>query len=68
MGDKLVKLQKRAAWEILDADFNVPSELFSINLNGWHFSSELQLKCIKTVCVDAPDYLKHDFVWRLSFI
>jgi len=63
--DKLIKLQNRAAIAILD--FTVPSETMFTLLKWMTFPERVvyhkAIQMYKTVCVDAPDCLKNDFVF-----
>jgi len=67
MEDKLVKLRKRAARAILDVDITVPSETMFTRLKWMTFPERgvyhKAIQMYKTVCGDAPDYLKNDFVF-----
>ena len=67
MEDKVVKLQKRAARAILDVDFTVPSETMCTQLKWMTFPERVvyhkAIQMYRTVCGDAPDYLKNDFVF-----
>jgi len=67
MEDKLVKLQKRAARAILDVDFIVPLETMFTQIKWMTFPERVvynkAIQMYKTVCEDAPDYLKTDFVF-----
>ena len=67
MGDKLVKLRKRAARAILDVDITVPSETMFTHLKWMTFPERgvyhKAIQMYKTVCGDATDYLKNDFVF-----
>ena len=62
MGDKLVKLRKRAARAILDVDITVPSETMFTHLKWMTFPERVVyhkvIQIYKIVCGDAPDYLK----------
>ena len=67
MEDKFVKLQKRAARAILNVDFTVPSETMFTQLIWMRFPVQIvshkAIQMHKTVCGDALDYLKNDFVF-----
>ena len=67
MEDKLVKLQKRAARAILDVDITVPSETMFTQLKWMTFPERVvyhkAIQMYKTVCGDAPDYVRNDFVF-----
>ena len=72
MEDKLVKLQKRAARAILDVDFTFPSETMFTQLKWMTFPKRVvyhkAIQMYKTVCGDAPDYVKNDLFLHLRFI
>ena len=65
--DTLVTLQMKAARAILDVDFTVPSETMFTQLKWMTFPERAvyhkAIQIYKTVCGDAPDYLKNDFVF-----
>ena len=65
--DKLVKLQNRAARAILDVDFTVPLETMFTQGKWMTFPKRVvyhkAIQMYKTVCGDAPDYVKNDFVF-----
>ena len=67
MEDKLVKLRKRAARAILHVEFTVPSETMFTQLKWMTFPERVvyhkAIQMHKTVCGDAPDNLKNDFVF-----
>ena len=64
MEDKLVKLQTRAARAILDVDFTRLTWMTFPERVVYHKVIQMH----KTVCGDAPDYLKYDFCLHLRFI
>ena len=67
MEDKLVKLPKRAARAILDVYFTVPPETMFTQLKWMTLTERVvyhkSIQVHTTVCGDAPDYLKNDFVF-----
>ena len=69
MEDKLVQLQKRAARAILDVGCTVFSEIMFTQLKWVTFPERVvyhkAIQMYKTVCGDAPDYLKNDFVFYI---
>ena len=70
MEDKLVTLQKRAARAILDVDFTVPWETMFTQLQWMTWPNPVvypkAIQIFKTVCDDAPDVLKNDFVFTFE--